>query len=154
VKNLKKDIAQKLSKRLDMFYADVADLMEYNFINDETIKVAGQQYFDKLETDFLKKISEYENSVFALSIATINKNNNLELIKKGCLLVFIKLKYEDFLKLSPKSNKNLEKLDQIMYDDRTKLMQQYADIVVIPKKLDALEIAKDIIINIKKYYKY
>lgn len=154
VKQFGKDTAQKLSNRLDMFYADVNDLMEYNFINDATIKASGQQYFDKLEGDLLKKISEYVNSIFTLGFSTINKHNNIDFIKKGCLLIFLNLKYEDFVKLNKKGNKNLEKLDSLVYEDRKKIMNQYADIVVNIKNTDKEIVLKEVVKSIKNYYKY
>ncbi len=153
IKQIKKDISHKLAKNLDMFYADVNELMNYNYIDENTIKIAGQEYFDKLEADFIKKISDYENTVFSLNLATANKNKNIDTIKKSCLIIFLELNYQDYVKLNVKDSKSLEKLDEMMYDSRNKLLTQYADIVVKIKKMDTDLILKNIIKEIKHYYK-
>ena len=47
----KKIVAKELADSLEMFYADINDIMEYNLINSEMLLSAGQQYFDENVTN-------------------------------------------------------------------------------------------------------
>ena len=92
----KKIVAKELADSLEMFYADINDIMEYNLINSEMLLTAGQQYFDQNEEKTIKTVSDYDNTILTLNLSTLNKNNNLDIIKNNSLIIYVRLNFETY----------------------------------------------------------
>lgn len=154
INNFKKDIAKKLADELEMIFADVNDLMEYNLINDEMLAVAGQEYYDKNEQKTLKTISSYENTVLTINFSTLNKSNNFDILKNNSLIIYLAFDFTTFCQLNKQEfNKTLIKLNQIAYNDRDTIMKSYADIIVNVTDINLDNVLKQLLIAINGYYK-
>ena len=149
----KKIVAKELADSLEMFYADINDIMEYNLINSEMLLSAGQQYFDENEEKTIKTVSDYDDTVLTLNLSTLNKNNNLEIIKKNSLIIYIRLGFETYSLLNKSENANaLAEINQSVFDDRDALIKSFADIVVENRQIVVSETITQIMQQIKKYY--
>lgn len=149
----RQSVAKKLADELEMFYADVNDIMEYNLINSEMLEKAGQEYFDENERKTIKTIASYENTVLTLNYSTLNKNDNFELLRQNTLIIFIELEYSCFVKLNKEENAMpLAKVNEIAYEDRTKNIGNLADIVVSQTQADVTNTVSDILGGISNYF--
>lgn len=149
----RKTVAKKLADELDMFYADVNEIMEYNLINSEMLEKAGQEYFDENEQKTLKTISSYENTVLTLNYSTLNKNNNFALLKQNTLIIFMELDYSCFKVLNSQENSSpLASINEIAYQDRTTNIANLSDIVVHESVAEVSTAVADIIKGINDYF--
>ena len=149
----KKNIAKQLALELDMFYADINDIMEYNLINSEMLEKAGQQYYDENEAKTIKTVSGYDDTILTLNLSTLNKSNYLDIIKQNSLIIYIRLDFETFMNLNKTENsKALVKINEIAFDDRDKLISSFADIIVENKDIDVTRTIKQIIEGIEKFF--
>ncbi len=149
----KKNIAKQLALELDMFYADINDIMEYNLINSEMLEKAGQQYYDENEAKTIKTVSGYDDTILTLNLSTLNKSNYLDIIKQNSLIIYIRLDFETFMNLNKAENsKALVKINEIAFDDRDKLISSFADIIVENKYIDVTRTIKQIIEGIEKFF--
>ncbi len=149
----KKNIAKQLALELDMFYADINDIMEYNLINSEMLEKAGQQYYDENEAKTIKTVSGYDDTILTLNLSTLNKSNYLDIIKQNSLIIYIRLDFETFMNLNKAENsKALVKINEIAFDDRDKLISNFADIIVENKYIDVTRTIKQIIEGIEKFF--
>lgn len=153
VDNFKKNVAKSLADELEMIFADVEQILEYNLINTDMIQKAGQQYFDQEEQSTLKHIASYHNTIISLQFSTFNKYNNMDILKENSLIIYLALNYSDFESLNAQeNNRTLSKINHLMFDDRDKLMRKKADIVVDIKNLDVTLCTNQIILAIDKYF--
>lgn len=154
--NLKKILAKKLSKQLDMFYVDIDDFIEYDLNGiKRVIDVAGLEYFNKIETQTLKRIYSYENTIITLSLNTLNKTMHKLFVKNKSVSIFIKVDfkfYKKYLKLESES-KEIEEINVAVFNERNKLLSDFADLTVELNKKDEKNSIKLIIGAIEKYYK-
>ena len=65
LKELNDGVCLRLSKELNMYYANVAEMVSYELINaDEMITVCGLDYYQDQENKVLRRISSFENTIF------------------------------------------------------------------------------------------
>lgn len=84
----------------------------------------GEEYFRNLESNLLKKLSEEKMVVISLGGGTIINGNNLELIKKKGILIYLKVSPETlYERLKHKTDRPIFKemvLNSVDKDDFTK----------------------------------
>ncbi len=156
-KQFKKKIAKNLSKKLDMFYVDTNELLKYDLMNiDKVIKLAGLDYYNKVEEKTIKSLSSYENVIITMDNDSFFNKNNYKYLKESSLFIYIKLSYKLFVQIltkeKPKTSKYELMLDKKVYNERDKILTEVCDI-----KVNITESTKNIedkiIEEIKKYYK-
>lgn len=153
VNEYKKRVAKALADELDMFYADINEIMEYNLINDEMLEKAGQQYFDENESKTVKTIASYENTILTVNFSTMNKGNNLDILKKDSLIIYVKLSFDKFCELDKyESLKSLVQINKIAFQDRDQYISNFANIKVEVKDLEISSVIKSIIEEINNYF--
>ena len=151
--SFKKHIAKKLADELEMIFADVNELMEYNLINDEMLAVAGQEYYDKNERKTLQTIASYENTILTVDFSTLNKSNNIDILKQNSLIIYLALNFEDLQNINKNElDKSQIKLNDIAFKDRNLLLKNYADIIVDVDSLDLSKVIEKILAEITKIY--
>lgn len=151
--NFKKRVAKNLADQLDMLYADLEQILEYNMINDDMLEKAGQQYFDENEKSTLKNVANYENTVITLDFSTLNKENNAEILRQSTLVIYLSLEHNIFDSLNVSENdKNLASINEIVYADRDKLLRSFADITVDVSKVDINLVTQQIMLSIQQYF--
>lgn len=156
-KNYKKKIAKNLSKKLGMFYVDTNELLKYDLMNiDKVIKVAGLDYYNKVETKTIKSLSSYENIVITMDNDSFFNKDNYKYLKENSLFIYIKLSYNYFVNIlekeKPKTSKYEIMLDKKVFEERDKIMSSVCDIEV---KINGntKNVEDKIIKEIKNYYK-
>lgn len=154
VGNFKKNVAQALADKLEMIFADVNDIMEFNLINSKMIEHAGQDYFDKNESKTVKLLASYENTVITLNLSTLNKNNNIQILKENSVVVYLRLNFEQFQIINKIENYGaLESINKRAYKGRDMLLNKMCDICVEVEDMNTNNVVDNIILGLKNYFK-
>lgn len=147
-----KSLAEMLSKRLDMFYADVDALIEFDLINvNEAELICGKDFLLQIEKKKIKEVCYYENTVIAVDYSLLNNESCKESIRSKCLVIYIKLKKEDFIRLIENDN-TINFYSEFMFEDRNKLCEELCDINFDCNFENDDVIIEKIIRDIKIYY--
>lgn len=145
-----KSIAYALSIDLDMFYADVNELLKFDLIDiARAVDQCGVEYVEKLEAKQVKNVASYDNTVFTMNFATFNANKHAPWIKDNSIVVFLDLP-KRFCVASGQDA--IHKIDQLLYKDRQIICKEYADIYVKSVDDDQQRILKDICQKIQEAY--
>ena len=148
--NYSKYLGKKLADDLDMFFADISDILEYNLIDNNMLETAGKEYFDAQKERVINGICQYENSVICGTFEILINSANR--IKNNSLLIYFDLD-KNFIEKYEKSNKNSEFfIKDITYLQEDQLCKQMADVVIEIKNNEKQDIQniKQLILN---YYK-
>lgn len=154
-KNLTNKVSQNLATKLDMFYLDVDELVEYELMNQAYIEEqCGREYLLKLQRKCVKRTLTFENSLLTMNYSLLNDDIVLKNVKDKCLVVFIELSKENYIKKEKYDKKNKLKniLETYIYDERNLICKNIADICLNVNGLSYLQIANLIIKNLKEYY--
>ncbi|MCK4244261.1 MAG: shikimate kinase [Candidatus Omnitrophica bacterium] len=96
----KSAVGKELAKRLKMDFVDTDDLIEER----EGIKISQifqekeEPYFRKVETEIIKKVAEYKNAVIATGGGVVLKEENMQALRKGGIIVCLSVSPELILK--------------------------------------------------------
>lgn len=118
-------LGKALADELGMFYADLNDIMKYNFIDEKTLQFAGKEYYEKQVYKAIKAASNYENSLMIASFDSLNINDAWDHIKNTCTVLYLK---ESFSPFSDMENEN--KVNELVFEDRDIFLQEKSDIIV------------------------
>lgn len=145
-----KMVAYALSLHLEMFYADVNDLLKFDLTDiGSVIDKCGVEYVEKLETKQVRNVANFQNTVYTMTFATFYANIGEPSIKERSIVVFL-----DLPKQYCKSNTNeaLHQIDDLLYKDRRAICREYADIQVKCTSLSEQKIVKAICEKLEKAY--
>jgi shikimate kinase len=149
-KNYSKIICKKFADELDMFFADINDMLEYSLVNKEMLNLAGKNYFDSEAQKIVFQIASCENTCIVCSFDLLNTNDNFDIIKNKCVIVYLKHSKEQLEKLSKKSGGEFEHLS-LAWEVENQICNDMADIV-IPASCNENADIKNIIDSVKKYF--
>ena len=153
LKKYTKSISKRVADTLDMFYADVTELLEYEYINMANAeKIVGKEYMEKQEVKKIKALSTFENTLFTVDTFYLNNEKNLHHIKNGALVIYLQLSQKMFDKhiKQEKLTMQEEAIVRNMAFERDLLLKDYADIVVYITTDKNIE--KLILTKIEEYY--
>jgi len=150
-----KKIAKRVSNKFEMFFADVDALIEFDLINTQMVEeVCGKEYLEKLERKKVKNTATFENTLLSLRFSLINDELNRKVLDENCLMVYIKLNQESYEKKLSKGKK--EKLNRILslavFEERNRLLESYADVVVECSGLNVYGATNKVIDKIYEHY--
>jgi shikimate kinase len=91
--------AEILARKLDMFFLDTDRLIEYESgLNiDEIFKVYGGEQFRKIETGVFRRVSKFENTVFACGGGAVLNKENVDRLKNCAYIIYLKTRPETLL---------------------------------------------------------
>lgn len=148
LKQFNREICVKLSDDLNMFYADVSDLIAYELSNgDEMITICGQEYYDKQEIKTIKHISNFDNTIININFDNFYNHDNYKNFKNNCVIIYCKIGLEELNK-AIKDNNDIDTwptaIDVIDFDERDKFLMENCDYVVENNKLNLAAYVKSI----------
>lgn len=155
--NITKMVAKRLAISLELYYADVEDLIEYYLTNSEEDieNTCGKEYLDGLKSNIMDEISNYENSIIYLPLHIFVNSENYEKLKTHGVVVFMDIKdklvgkvYEKNVSMS-EAEKRVETLNLA---NRIAVCRQVSDIDVFVNLRKEDKAYKCIKKAIKKYY--
>lgn len=105
-----------LADKLDMFFVDVKELIEYDLVNSkEALLRCGKEYIEKEERKTVRNVSEYENTVVNIPYDLFV--NNRDFFKNNNINIFIKpFKVDD--------------IDMLVMEDRIALLKNDCKIFI------------------------
>lgn len=123
-----------LSKKIGYEYYDADRYLE----RKERMKISkifaekGEEYFRNLETKYLKKLSKKYRIIISTGGGAVKRQENIEILKKTGVVVFINRKVEDIAKENHEHRPLLQDIGNIsrLYDERIELYKKYADVTV------------------------
>ena len=126
-------IGKHLSDSLDMFFADINALIQFDIIDlEEAESVCGLNYIKKLEESKVKNVLSYDNTLLTLNSDMLNTQKICDMIKDKALVIFLDMDKKSFV--AKLNNQKLDKIDrkiQIdMFEERTKITKELSDIVI------------------------
>lgn len=154
-KNFTDIICKQLSAQLEMYYANIGEIIEFELFNTENVEeICGIEYLLKQEIKIIKKVSTYENTIINIEYSKLNNETNLNSIKDNCLLIYLRLDGESFDKelLNDKLSNNQIKIQQDLLQDRDFICKNISDLYINCNNLNLDELIELIINNIMKYY--
>ncbi len=154
LQNYTKTVCKCIADALEMFYADVRELLEFDLISlAEASKIVGLDYIEKQEYKKIKTLASYENTIFTMDYLGLNQEENVVSVKEGSLLVYLKLSKRLFNQLIKRENlpQSEEVLLSSMFKEHNDMLSSVADVVVEIKtaKDDLVEL---VLGRIEEYY--
>ena len=153
VDNFKKEVAKVLADKLEKLFADVNEILIYNFVDGNMLETSGQEYFDKCENKVVRQILECENVLINVNLPTFNKEINYELFKEHSVIVYLKLNMNQYKTLNKLENYGDKLfLKQDLFKDRDELLQRKSDVCVEIDELSLKRCVENILIGLKYFF--
>ncbi len=152
LKELNDGVCLRLSKELNMFYANVAEMVSYELINaDEMITVCGLDYYQEQENKVLRRISSFENTIFCFDYNYFS-NYGEKYFASSCHIIYLKVseqKLDNLIKQNNDYETWSSAIDVIDFADRNKSLEKSCDVTVESDRVSALSYSK----KVKEYLK-
>lgn len=149
------DICKQLSVRMDMFYANIQQILEYELIDALKVEsICGKEYLLKEEISIIKRICGYENTLINIEFANLNNETTLQNVKNNCLVVYLKLPQERYAKEQSKEVQSfsIAQLNMDLFDERDTICSNLSDVIIDCKDNSVDVIIEDLIEQIIWYY--
>ncbi len=150
------NITKKLAKELDLYYANVINMLEFDIIDiRNTINICGLDYYKKLVAKKLKELTTYENDIVYLNYYILQYSECRPVIREKFITIYLDLPEQRYAKLIEDENlTELEaKLEKGVYKPRNKHFSSICDIIVKCKNKSETDIVNSIKKEIINYYK-
>ncbi|MHC1723327.1 MAG: shikimate kinase [Aminipila sp.] len=154
----KSAVSKQLGNTMEVMVLDTDVLIEETskMSIPEIFEKKGEEYFRLLETEVLKRISEFEKSIISCGGGIALKDENLEIIKKTGSVVLLNASAENiYMRVKNdtqrpllKNNMDVEYIEELM-KKRQKLYEKAADIIVCTDNKNILQICNEIILRLK-----
>jgi len=154
----KTTIGRILSEELDYIFLDldcIIEISEEKKIND-IFRNNGERYFRDTESKVIRKIINNKKCVFACGGGVILRKENMSIIKKNSMVVYLKISAEEAVnRLSGSterpliSGSNSENRIRELLDKRSAMYSEFADIVINNQGRSPESTCREIIENYK-----
>lgn len=149
---LGKIIAEKLN--LAFFDCDLEIEKSFGGKISDIFERHGESYFRTLETQTMHSAAALSNHVISTGGGCVERPENIDILKKSCIIIFINRPIEQIISDADTSNRPLLKngTDAIkeIYSRRINLYKKYADIEIINSDFPQ-DAAEKIIIEVRNY---
>lgn len=130
----KSTIGKMLADKIKHEYYDADNYLEKreNREISDIFAKDGEDYFRNLETKYLDELSQKENVIISTGGGAVKRKENIDLLKKKGIVIFLNRKIEDIAKENHKNRPLLQDINNLqkLYFERIDLYNRYADIVV------------------------
>ncbi|MBE5738499.1 MAG: hypothetical protein E7354_02095 [Clostridiales bacterium] len=133
------EVCKELSSRLEMFYANVDDLLEYELIDKVKVEeVCGKEYLIKEELSVIRRVCSFDNTIINIDYINLNNDTALEYVKGSCVLIYLELPRERFRKELEREEQSFNQriISVDLFEDRDFVCKGLADIIVPCDELD------------------
>lgn len=159
IDSFSKKVAEKVSQKLDLYYADIDDFLAFNLTTspEEIISTCGKEYLEKLEEDAVKTVASFENSIISAGIRFFMVANSRHALKDGSMVVYLKIgnnTFDKYIKSEKDESKRLSLQNQSsVFDEYDKMCLRSSDIILELKDLNEKAACKKSIKVINNYFK-
>jgi len=154
----KSTAGQLLSKKMDMLFIDIDRVIELK----EGLSISrifdkfGQDYFRNIESEVISKIYVNRNCVFACGGGVVERGENIRIIKKSSLVVYLEVSPLQVIKRTKDSGQRpllnvseREKVIRKLLRKREPAYKKMADITVNTDFLEPEQVVRKIISRLK-----
>lgn len=125
-------IASQLADKLDFYYLDIDNLLEYSLLDRVKMKqVCGAKYLDEQEKRVIKSLNDYEKTVMSIKLETFIANKKS--ISNKNLTIYIAFEenqIENLNQLLPSEFKTEIVLNDLLFEEHDNFLKKNCDIVV------------------------
>lgn len=149
------EVCKELSSSLEMFYANVDDLLEYELQDKLRVEeVCGKEYLIKEELSVIRRVCSFDNTVINIDYVNLNNDTALEYVKNSSVLIYLQLTRDRFSKELDKEELSFNQriIGGDLFEDRDFICTKLADIVVPVEDSNCEETLSKINELILKYY--
>ena len=148
-------VCQKLAIKLDMFYANIEKLFEYELTDlNKVEEICGIDFLLKEQVSIIKRTCSYENTLMCIEYPLLNNEDILKLVKDNCLLIYLgmtKDRFKEELDKTKESN-SVKIIETDAFNDRDIICRNMADVVIDCDLADMTILLNKIIDKIVEYY--
>ncbi len=154
-----KDIGKMLCDKLDMFFVDVEDMIDFELGDtNHILKVLGdkegKKYMKETEAKVVKRVASFENTLVCVKPTTLFSNRNYDRLKKTSYLVYLQISPKYLSKIAEESKDIVdEKMLTIAFTEKDKMYVDSADMVVNCSALKEKRAVKKVMSTINKFFK-
>ncbi len=154
-----KNVAKLLSEKLEMFYVDIDEMVEFELGDAEHIVETlgnsdGQKYIQKCEDKVVSNVSSFENTIISLNPATMFSDENFKIVSSTSFVIYLQIAPKYFEIRAKFSGDTIDKeLNDICFTDRDKLYVDKSDIVLNCSTYKAEKAVKKLLKVINKFFK-
>ncbi|MDD5622072.1 MAG: shikimate kinase [Actinomycetota bacterium] len=135
----KSTVGKILAEKLGLIFIDLDKVIEMDQEKEisNIFKIHGEKYFRELETRVIKRIYKNKNCVFACGGGVVKRKENMDLIRKNSLVVYLNVLIDDIIYRLKEANgrplvdvENKEETIERMMEERDILYRKYANIII------------------------
>lgn len=152
--NFTDNLCKKLSIYLDMYYANVQKILDYELQVEDMEKICGKDYLVKKQKSVIKRICEYEDSIINIEYSLLNDQDICAIIKNCSLIIYVNIDKDTYLKdlETDNINSNLKIVCNDLFEDRCMILKNIADIT-IDYNLDEEKFLEEFATKLMNYFK-
>lgn len=154
-KLLTDEVCRELSLSLEMFYANVDELLEYEIMDKIKMEeLCGREYLLKEETSIINRVCTFDNTIINLNYSNLLNESVKNSIKDTSLVVYLCLSKDRFIREMDRDKIGYEAkiLNLDLFSDRNYICKTLSDINILCGDLDVVEIMKLVENEILKLY--
>lgn len=124
------NISKMLAYKLDMFYASVNEMLEFDLINVmEAKQIVGSDYIETLENDKLKTLFSFDNAIITMDMGMFLRGDNAKVVNEAAYIIFLDIPYNLLMKLYKKEENKPEDFDSqmLVYNERGEFCRNICD---------------------------
>ena len=131
-----RSVSEKLSEKLDMFFADLKAYIEYDLMDTKAVlETCGIEYFDEREFMASANFPKFSNSVLTVDFDLFKKNRKA--FTKQSLIIY--------LKLAKKLINKAETVNILAFDSHDKYLEKESNLTIEIKHTAVTKAVKEII---------
>lgn len=157
--NYARNVSKYLGDKLDMFYVDVEDMLDFELGDISHIKEVlgdkeGENYIKKCQTKVVDNVCDFENTIVTITPNMLFEKKNFNKISKQCFIVYLQISPKYFESKAKSSRDTIPNdILGIAFAEKDKQYVQNSDIVLDCSKLKEAKAAKKIVSEIVKHFK-
>jgi len=136
LQNYSKNVAKLLCDKLDMYFTDVEDMLEFELGDVDHImnmlgSKDGKKYMKETEVKVVKRIASFENTLVCVEPTTLFSNKNFDRLKKTSYIIYLQISPK-FLGKRAEETKDIidEKMLTLAFTEKDKMYVDNSDIVL------------------------
>ncbi len=157
--NYGKNVSKLLGEKLDMFYVDVDEMVEFDLGDVDHILQTlgdkdGRKYIRESETRVVKNVSSFENTIITINPMMMFSNRNLARVTKSSYVVYLQISPKFLAQRAQQSGDEInEKLLTMAFTERDKIYVQNSDIVMNCSTYKDIKAVKKLLSAIPKFFR-
>ncbi len=157
--NYSNEVAELLSEKLEMFFVDVDEMVEFELgdaehINETLGDQEGAAYIKKCEDKVVSNVAGFENTIISLSPTTMFSGQNYEVLSQTSYVIYLQIAPKFFEKRAKFSADVIDKdLTELNFTDCDKLYVEKSDMMLNCSTFRSSKAVSKLTRVIKKFFK-